>query len=171
MGTLADRGGHGYRSFPTPTSAPGSALASCFLARETAVTANGNAPLLERSVLNRLREELDDDEGIWKVFVQNFIALLPERLERIRQALTTGDTRGSMDAVLSLKTSSQMVGAEQLACLAMALEQDLRQDARYVDTAIALPRLAAAHFRGLVMCSQRTTYALQAALEKRTDSD
>lgn len=135
------------------------------------MTGNGNAPLLERSVLNRLREELDDDEGIWKVFVQNFIALLPQRLERIRQALTTGDASGSMDGVLSLKTSSQMVGAEQLACLAMNLEQDLRKDVRDVDPAIVLPRLAAAHFRELVLCSQRTTYALQAALEKRTDID
>jgi HPt (histidine-containing phosphotransfer) domain-containing protein len=138
--------------------------------RVPAVTqGNGYAPLLDPSVLERLREELDDDEGVWKVFVQNFIAQLPERNEKLRQALTTGDVTGSMDAVLSLKTSCQMVGAERLAALAMDLEQALRHDIRTTDPAVALPHLAAAHLRRIKQCSRQTTYLLQAALKKKPD--
>jgi hypothetical protein len=83
-------------------------------------------PLLDPAALDRLRDELDDDEGVWGVFVRNFIAQLPQRTEKLRLALTTGDLAGSLDAVLSLKTSSQMVGAERLAELAMGLERSVR---------------------------------------------
>ncbi len=134
------------------------------------VTQNdGYLPLLDPAVLVRLREELDDDEGVWKVFVQNFIAHLPQRTERLRQALTTGDLKGAIDAVLSLKTSSQMVGAERLAGLAMDLEQDIRRDTRDTDPAVALPQLAAAHLRRIKQCSRQTTYLLQAALKQKPD--
>jgi HPt (histidine-containing phosphotransfer) domain-containing protein len=127
------------------------------------------APLLDHSVLDKLRAELDDDEGVWKVFVQNFIAHLPERNERLRQALTTGDYPGALDAVLSLKTSSQMVGAERLANLAMNLEQSLRSEIRETDPAIALPRLAVAHLKRIKQCSRQTTYLLQANLKPKPD--
>ena len=60
-----------------------------------------------------------------KVFVGNFIECLPQRLSKLRLALTTGDLEGSVDAVLSLKTSSQMVGAERLAGLATNLESEI----------------------------------------------
>lgn len=129
--------------------------------------AEGIAPLLDPSVLDRLRDELDDDEGIWKVFVQNFITQLPERNERLRQTLTTGDHKGAMDAVLSLKTSSQMVGAERLAGLAMDLEQAIRETARQSAPAQALPHLAAAHLRRINQCSRQTTYLLEAHLKQR----
>jgi hypothetical protein len=39
------------------------------------------------------------------VFVQNFIALLPDRIRRVHVALTTGDLAAALDAALSLKTS------------------------------------------------------------------
>jgi HPt (histidine-containing phosphotransfer) domain-containing protein len=132
---------------------------------------DGYSPLLDPSVLERLREELEDDEGVWKVFVQNFIAHLPERNENLRQALTTGDVKGAMDAVLSLKTSSQMVGAERLADLAIDLEQALRHDILDTDPAVALPQLAAAHLRRIKQCSRQTTYLLQASLKKKPDWD
>jgi HPt (histidine-containing phosphotransfer) domain-containing protein len=127
------------------------------------------APLLEPSVLERLRDELEDDEGVWKVFVQNFIEQLPVRNEKLRQALTTGDVTGAMDAVLSLKTSSQMVGAERLAGLVMDLEQALRHDILGSDPAVALPQLAAAHLRRIKQCSRQTTYLLQATLKRKPD--
>ncbi len=135
----------------------------------TVTQSDGYLPLLDPAVLVKLREELDDDEGVWKVFVQNFIAYLPERTERLRQALTTGDLKGAVDAVLSLKTSSQMVGAERLAGLAMDLEQDIRRATRDTDPAVALPQLAAAHLRRIKQCSRQTTYLLQAALKQKPD--
>jgi HPt (histidine-containing phosphotransfer) domain-containing protein len=130
---------------------------------------DGFAPLLDPAVLVRLREELDDDEGVWKVFVQNFIAHLPQRTERLRQTLTTGDLKGAMEAVLSLKTSSQMVGAERLAGMALNLEQAIRNDTRDTDPAVALPQLAAVHLRRLTQCSRQTTYLLRAALKQKPD--
>ena len=67
-------------------------------------------PLLDQAELDWLRDELDDDEGVWKIFIQNFIAQLPHRTEKLRMTLTTGDLAGALDAVLSLKSSGQMVG-------------------------------------------------------------
>lgn len=119
-------------------------------------------PLVDQSVLDRLREELEEEEGYSRVFVGNFIEYLPQRLARLRLALTTGDLDGSMDAVLSLKTSSQMVGAERLAGLALELENEIRAQARHADMTVALPRLAAAYLRPITQCSRQTTHRLQA---------
>lgn len=118
-------------------------------------------PLLDPAVLERLRNELEDNEGIWKVFVEGFIAQMPQRLQKVRLALTTGDMAGAMDAVLSLKTTSKMVGAERLASLAYELEQSLREEASTADPAVALPRIAADHLRRIKQCAQRTVYVLQ----------
>ena len=122
---------------------------------------DGNAlPLLDPAVLDRLRTELDDDDGVWKMFVQNFIGHLPHRTEKVRLTLTTGDLSGAMDAVLSLKTSSQMVGAERLARLAMELERSLREEGIDVEAARILPRLAADRLRPIIRCARQTTYLL-----------
>lgn len=118
-------------------------------------------PLVDQSVLDRLREELEEDEGYCKVFVGNFIEYLPHRIGRLRLALTTGDLEGSVDAVLSLKTSSQMVGAERLAGLAMDLEGELRSEAGHSDVAVVLPQLAAAFLRPITLCSRQTMHRLQ----------
>ncbi|OAE03473.1 Hpt domain-containing protein [Arthrobacter sp. OY3WO11] len=118
-------------------------------------------PLVDQSVLDRLREELEEDEGYCRVFVGNFIEYLPHRIGRLRLALTTGDLEGSVDAVLSLKTSSQMVGAERLAGLAMDLEGELRGEARHSDVAVVLPQLAAAFLRPISQCSRQTMHRLQ----------
>ena len=118
-------------------------------------------PLLDQAVLERLRTELDDDDGVWKVFVQNFIEHLPNRTEKLRLTLTTGDLAGAMDAVLSLKTSSQMVGAERLAGLALDLERSLRDESIDVEPARILPRLAADRLRPIIRCARQTTYLLQ----------
>ena len=118
-------------------------------------------PLVDQSVLDRLREELAEDEGYCRVFVGNFIEYLPYRIGRLRLALTTGDLEGSVDAVLSLKTSSQMVGAERLASLAMDLEGEIRTEAREADVAVLLPQLAATFLRTINYCSRQTMHRLQ----------
>jgi histidine phosphotransfer protein HptB len=123
-------------------------------------------PLLDSSVLDRLHLELDCDEGVWKVFIQDFIAHLPSRIERLRLALTTGDAVTAKDAVLSLKTSSQMVGAERLAGLALDLEWALRFDSSEDDPSVVLPRIAAIHLLGIRQCAQQTSYLLNRHLLK-----
>jgi histidine phosphotransfer protein HptB len=122
-------------------------------------------PLLDPAALDRLRDELDDDEGVWKVFVRNFIAQLPQRIEKLRAALTTGDLSGSLDAVLSLKTSSQMVGAERLAEIAIGLERLVRTEARQGTPEIVLPRLAAGHLKTIMKCERQTMDLLQRYLD------
>lgn len=118
-------------------------------------------PLLDSSVLDRLHLELEHDEGVWKVFIQDFVALLPTRLERLRSALTTGDAVAAKDAVLSLKTSSQMVGAERLAGLALDLEGALRFDSSEGDASVVLPRIAATNLTGIRHCAEQTSYLLK----------
>ncbi|MCO4262565.1 Hpt domain-containing protein [Pseudarthrobacter raffinosi] len=128
----------------------------------------GNAlPLLDPDVLDRLRTELEDDEGVWTVFVRNFIDYLPQRTEKLRLTLTTGDLAGAMDAVLSLKTSSQMVGAERLAGLAMDLERSLRHETLDSEPARVLPRLAADHLTQIKRCARQTRYLLQRYLHSK----
>ncbi|MCU1518851.1 MAG: histidine kinase [Pseudarthrobacter sp.] len=133
-------------------------------AERTEMTQSDDAgrPLVDPSVLDRLREELEEDEGYSTVFVGNFIDYLPHRISRLRLALTTGDLDGAVDAVLSLKTSSQMVGAERLAGLAMDLEKAIRHDSQVEDPAVALPRLAAAYLKPINQCSKQTVQRLQA---------
>lgn len=118
-------------------------------------------PLVDQSVLDRLRAELEDDEGYCTVFVTNFMEYLPHRIAKLRLALTTGDLDGAMDAILSLKTSSQMVGAERLAGLAMDLEAEIRNESRQADVAIALPRLAAEFLKPIDVCAKQTLHRLQ----------
>ena len=133
-------------------------------AERTVMTQSDDAgrPLVDQSVLDRLREELDEDEGYCTVFVGNFIDYLPRRIGRLRLALTTGDLDGAVDAILSLKTSSQMVGAERLAGLALDLESAIRSDSAHGDVAVELPRLAAAYLKPINQCSRQTLHRLQA---------
>ena len=128
-------------------------------------------PIVDHAVLDRLCEDLDGCEGAWRLFVQNFINALPVRIEKLRLALTTGDVAGSLDAVRSLKTASQMVGAERLADLALLLEIDQRQRTRNADPQVVLPRLAVDHLRRIKERAEQTSYALEAHLNgKRNEA-
>lgn len=128
---------------------------------------NKPLPILDKSVLKKLCAA-SDDGGLWKVFVQNFIAHLPQRIEKLRWALSTGDLTEALDAVRSLKTSSQMVGAEQLADLALNLELSINEDTNRTEPAVKLPRLAATHLRTIKHRSQWTTELLHAQLQRDT---
>ena len=124
---------------------------------------------MDSSVLEMLRTDLDDD-GVWKIFVRDFIEYLPHRNERLRLSLTTGDLAGAVDAVLSLKTSSQMIGAERLASLAVDLERSIRADTLEADPALALPRLAAARLMRIKQCSWQTIHRLQTHQRQKPDN-
>lgn len=71
-------------------------------------------PFVDPAVLEILRRELEPDSEYCVVFVNNYIQQLPLRLDRLRQAVETMDLGSAMDAVLSVKTSSQMVGTAYL---------------------------------------------------------
>lgn len=143
----------------TPTTSPSSALSTPAGRPVPPFPADGQPPLVDPSVLERLRTELEDCSGYTQVFVAGYIECLPQRIERLRLALTTGDWPGAVDAVLSLKTSSQMVGAELLASLALELEAELRNSAS-ADPAVVLPQHAARFLGPLNRCSIRTIRSL-----------
>jgi histidine phosphotransfer protein HptB len=99
--------------------------------RRTAVDGSDNSsqPFVDLAVLETLRSELEPDSGYCKVFVNSYIQQLPRRLARLRRAVEAMDLDAAMDAVLSLKTSSRMVGAAHLGTLADELESILRRSA------------------------------------------
>ena len=103
---------------------------------------------------------LADDAGSQRFalhVVATYERLLERRVERIVAAVAGGDHDAAMDAALSLKVSSHLVGAVQLAELAVGVEQSLRNNdlagARAV--AMKLPPAAAS-----------TTMAIATFLEK-----
>ena len=143
----------------TPTQSPFPDLKAP-LEKKAPARVAGARPAVDHSVLDRLEEELEEDAGYTPVFVANFIQGLPGRVERLRVALVSGDLAGSFDAVLSLKTSSQMVGAEQLAFLARQLETGLRRKAAAADQTVALPQLAGTFLAPITRCSRETVHSL-----------
>jgi len=82
--------------------------------------------LVDRTVLIALQAELGGDQAIIGAFVRNYVALLPWRVSRLHRALDNADMEDAMDAVLSLKTSSHMVGAICMDRLARELEIGIR---------------------------------------------
>ncbi|KUM36541.1 hypothetical protein AR689_11965 [Arthrobacter sp. EpRS71] len=82
--------------------------------------------LVDRTVLTELQAELGGDHGIISTFVRNYVELLPWRVGRLHRALKKLDIDDAMDAVLSLKTSSHMVGAICMNRLATELEISVR---------------------------------------------
>lgn len=82
-------------------------------------------PLVSRDVLDALKQELGDPVT-YATYVRLNHELWPARYERLAVAIRTGDAAGAMDAVLSIRSASQMIGAMQLAELALTAERALR---------------------------------------------
>lgn len=120
-------------------------------------------PVLDSDVMRRLQHELDNDPGIWQTFVRNYMRLLPGRIERLRRCLTSGDFDGAMDATLSLRTASEMIGADRLAALTRRLQQSLRDVAPH-DTAEALPTIALGQLAEIKRCGTQTQNQLHHCL-------
>ncbi|MFF1881331.1 Hpt domain-containing protein [Pseudarthrobacter sp. NPDC058196] len=78
-------------------------------------------PVLDPQCVRDLGEELDGPAGA-HAFLGAYLELLPDRLVRVSNAVSTGDEEAAMDRALSLKVTSTMVGALQLAALAETME-------------------------------------------------
>ncbi|WP_437770433.1 Hpt domain-containing protein [Arthrobacter sp. KNU40] len=85
-----------------------------------------NIPLLSRDTLEALEHELEDPEAYLN-YVRLNHDMWPNRYKRLSEAIRAGDITGAMDAVLSLRSSSQMIGATQLAEAALETEYALRE--------------------------------------------
>jgi signal peptidase len=89
-----------------------------------AVDAGAALPAFDRRPLKRLAREMKSKEAAEK-FAAAYAKLLPQRVDKISHALSTGDSDLAMDAVLSLKISSSMVGALRMEQHCVRLEQAL----------------------------------------------
>jgi HPt (histidine-containing phosphotransfer) domain-containing protein len=82
-------------------------------------------PLVDPAALQDLGAQLDSP-AVAKGFARDYTKMWDQRYQTLASALERGDLARSMDAVLSLKTSSAMVGGLRLAQLAGELENALR---------------------------------------------
>lgn len=83
-------------------------------------------PLVDGSVLARLRDELEPHPWHCDRFIHDYITLMPARMNRLDRAIQNMDLDAAEDAILSLKASSMMVGAALLVRLSSELEARLR---------------------------------------------
>ena len=83
------------------------------------------APLVDPSALRELGSELDNPAAA-KGFARDYTKLWDRRYQSLAASLDRGDEAAALDAVLSLKTSSAMVGGVRLAELARELEDAIR---------------------------------------------
>jgi hypothetical protein len=87
--------------------------------------AAGLLPLVDAAVL----EELDDElagSGLAQRFARDYAALWDQRYARLAAAVDQQDSDSALDAVISLKITSAMVGGLRLAKLAELLESVIR---------------------------------------------
>lgn len=82
-------------------------------------------PLVDPSALRELGSELDSP-AVAKGFARDFTNMWDRRYQSLATSLASGDEAAALDAVLSLKTSSAMVGGVRLTELARDLEDAIR---------------------------------------------
>ena len=122
-----------------PTNSPGLPVPA-FTASSAPEALPAAPPLVDPAALQDLGAQLDSP-AVAKGFARDYTRMWDQRYRSLASALERGDLAGSMDAVLSLKTSSAMVGGLRLAQLAGELESALR--AGDMGHALALLRVVA----------------------------
>lgn len=83
-------------------------------------------PLIDAAVLDELEDELAGT-GLAQRFARDYAAMWDLRLARLGTAVDSQDEDSALDAVISLKISSAMVGGLRLAKLAELLEGLIRK--------------------------------------------
>lgn len=114
-------------------------------------------PLVCVETLVSLQESLEGELSLCRSFVSRYVEMWPGRFDRIHAAVTAGNNEAALDSVLSLRSSSLMVGAAQLGELAT----DLFQLLEYRNHAEALSKLPA-----LQACGDQTACQLTAFCTK-----
>lgn len=75
------------------------------------------APLVSCETLQDLEESLGGESSLCHKFVCRFIDMWPGRFERLQAAVTSSHHEDALDAALSLRSSSMMVGGLRLGAL------------------------------------------------------
>ncbi len=85
----------------------------------------GKPPLVSWTVQSTLRDDVADPAG-YTSFIRTYTEMWPGRYGRLAHSIRVNDWDQAMDAALSLRSSSEMLGAVNLARLALAVEQAIR---------------------------------------------
>jgi HPt (histidine-containing phosphotransfer) domain-containing protein len=88
--------------------------------------ADDRLPLVNQNLLHELEEDFDDPAPV-RSFAHDFITFWDERYLRLADAVKQGDAAASLDALLSVRIASTMVGAVRLARFAAELELSLKR--------------------------------------------
>lgn len=83
-------------------------------------------PLLDSTVLDDLEEQLNGS-ALAVRFARDYAAMWDQRYARLAAAVENQDRASALDAIISLRITSAMVGGVRLARLAEVLEQVIRQ--------------------------------------------
>ena len=83
-------------------------------------------PLVDASILEDLEEELNGSELAIR-FARDYAAMWDQRCSRLALAVQNQDRASALDAIISLRITSAMVGGVRLARLAELLETLIRQ--------------------------------------------
>lgn len=94
-------------------------------AKDSAEAKDTTPPLVDPTALRELGSQLDSP-AVAKGFARDYANLWDRRYHSLETSLDNGDEAAALDAVLSLKTSSAMVGGVRLAGLARELEDAIR---------------------------------------------
>jgi HPt (histidine-containing phosphotransfer) domain-containing protein len=97
------------------------------------------APLVSRDVLDSLELEIQDSTA-YVAYVSRNMEMWPARYQRLADAILQRDGATSMNAMVSLRSAGQMVGAVKLADIAFRMEGALRNGKFEVAEAL-LPEL------------------------------
>ncbi|MDJ0313994.1 Hpt domain-containing protein [Arthrobacter sp. H35-D1] len=108
-------------------------------------------PLVCNETLHSLEDSLFGERALCRNFVHRYVDMWPGRFERIQAALAAGNNENAMDAALSLRSSSMMVGAARLGDLTTNLIHLLE---------IGRHAAAAKKLTALLVCGNQTTCQL-----------
>jgi hypothetical protein len=109
--------------------------------QQPALEAAGLLPLVDAAVLQELEDELAGT-GLAQRFARDYTAMWGQRYSRLAAAVRQEDGDSALDAAISLKISSAMVGGLRLAKLAELLEALIRRGA-FGEGRVLMERVAA----------------------------
>ncbi|HCN21276.1 MAG TPA: hypothetical protein DIT15_03350, partial [Arthrobacter bacterium] len=89
-------------------------------------TGNEAMRWVEPEILAELETELDGPE-LARGFARDYAALWEQRFSRLAASVQAEDRPDALDAVISMRITSAMVGGIRLASLAQALEDAIRR--------------------------------------------
>jgi hypothetical protein len=149
---------------PDPGSSDRSAAAFPPQPGITTVTASdisqeaaGLLPLVDAAVLEELEDELAGS-GLAQRFARDYAAMWDLRCSRLAAAVDSQDSDSALDAAISLKISSAMVGGLRLAKLAELLEVLIRRG-DFGQGQVLMKRVA--HDGGQTVSELHATYILK----------